>query len=105
MTVGQQPQKSCRAHFSDMNRKQLKWINDCVKQLGYKTAREKTQKSTCVMKCVLENLKMLNDDGRVDEASFENFLKENWPEYLQDKGRAALKPCRDIAGKNKPTCR
>jgi len=105
-----QEQKSCRAVFSEQNRKQIQQINVCVKQLGYKTGREKTQKSACVQKCVLENLEMLNDEGYVDQKQYNTYLAAQWPEYWVERANATFQPCLKIkrdeaAGPNDEFCK
>jgi len=90
--------KSCRAVFSEQNRKQLTWINRCVKELGYKSAREKTQKSTCVWKCVLDNFNMLNDDGNLDKDQYNKHLTEEWPSHMLDRANTTFQPCLKIGG-------
>ncbi len=78
--------RSCRSIVSDQNRKQINGINECNKQLGYKTGREKSQKSACVIKCMLERLNMLNNLGIVDQDQYNKYLVEQWPEHLIDRG-------------------
>lgn len=86
-------EKSCRTVFSELNKKQVELIAECLKQLGYKTVKEKTQKSTCVLKCVMSNLKVLNGNGSVDEGTFNDFVEHQWPHHLQQRAKDAFGPC------------
>ncbi|CAL8132363.1 unnamed protein product [Orchesella dallaii] len=87
------PQKSCRATISDINKQQIDLVNRCVKELGFKSGRERAQKSGCVMVCVLKNLEMLNEEGIIDQSQVDKYLIEQWPEELQERANATMQPC------------
>ncbi|OXA57507.1 uncharacterized protein LOC110846363 [Folsomia candida] len=87
------PERKCRTVFTDLNKRELQQINVCTKELGYKSGREKSQKSTCTMKCVLTKESLIKPDGQLSAEQFDIYVMEHFPPSLIDRANETFNPC------------
>jgi len=96
VTAAPPPERKCRGVFTDLNKKELQQINVCTKELGFKSGREKSQKSTCTMKCVLTKEGLLKEDGQLSTDQFDFYLGLHFPPSLVARANETFYPCLEL---------
>ncbi|XP_035713949.1 uncharacterized protein LOC118438194 [Folsomia candida] len=87
------PERKCRSVWTDLNKEELKKIGICTKELGWKNGREKSQKSTCTMKCVLTKEGLIQDDGLIALAKYNSYIIDHFPPSLLERSNSTFYPC------------
>ncbi|XP_021950103.1 uncharacterized protein LOC110847463 [Folsomia candida] len=85
--------KSCRNVVAQLNKLQMTQINSCANQLGFTTTKERLKKSTCILKCVLQSIGVINHDGSVSAAKLDQYIDDHFPSNLRQKAHTTFTPC------------
>jgi hypothetical protein len=89
--------KDCRGIVSDLNKREIAGISTCTKAMRsqFKNVRDKIAKSTCIMKCVLKNEKILTPAGEFSQENIDAFFTREFPVELHAKIKTLVQPCID----------
>ncbi|OXA38622.1 uncharacterized protein LOC110861693 [Folsomia candida] len=90
------PERKCRTVWTDLNKLELRQIGVCTKELGWKGGREKTQKSTCTMKCVLTKEGLIQEDGHLSITNYNSYLLDHFPPSLVERSNETFFPCFEL---------
>ncbi|ODN03205.1 hypothetical protein Ocin01_03481 [Orchesella cincta] len=96
LVSGEEKQRSCNSIVQEVTKMQLGGIATCTKKMKFKNGKEKSKKMNCILRCVMVNVGILDDEGQVASDRVEEFLHKFFPDYLIERANKTFNPCLEM---------